>query len=87
MELHFHVVSKPDVLECNRLMFNAGNSGSLNAHSPDYGFSSSAVGVREAANNLVTAIQNNAAPPPPDPHVVKVLLHWLQQVSGTSNSQ
>lgn len=57
----------------------SGNSGSLNAHSPDYGFGSSPPGVREAANNLMTAIQNTTAPPPPDPLVAKVLLHWIQQ--------
>lgn len=54
-------------------------SGSLTAHSPDYGFATSPPGVREAANNLVTALQNTTSPPPPDTNVVKALLHWIQQ--------
>ncbi|XP_049825983.1 uncharacterized protein LOC109598110 isoform X1 [Aethina tumida] len=58
----------------------SGNSGSLSAHSPDYGFGSSPPGVREAAQNLVAAIQNTAAPPPPDPAVAKIILHWIQEV-------
>ncbi|KAG5888269.1 hypothetical protein JTB14_025189 [Gonioctena quinquepunctata] len=57
----------------------SGNSGSLKAHSPDYGFANSPPGVREAANNLVTALQSLPAPPPPDSHIAKVLLHWIQQ--------
>jgi hypothetical protein len=59
----------------------SGNTSSLTAHSPDYGFASSPPGVREATNTLVTAIQNTPAAPPPDPAIAKVLLHWLQQVS------
>jgi hypothetical protein len=59
----------------------AGNTSSLTAHSPDYGFASSPPGVREATNTLVTAIQNTPAAPPPDPAIAKVLLHWLQQPS------
>lgn len=62
-------------------MFVLG-SGSLNAQSPDFGFASSPIGVRDAANNLVVAIQNTSAPSPPEPHVIKILLHWLQQVSN-----
>ncbi|RZC39881.1 hypothetical protein BDFB_006721 [Asbolus verrucosus] len=58
----------------------SGNTSSLTAHSPDYGFASSPPGVREAANTLVSAIQNTSAPPPPDPTIAKVLLHWLQQI-------
>ncbi|XP_044749839.1 uncharacterized protein LOC123310437 [Coccinella septempunctata] len=57
----------------------SGNNGSLNAHSPDYGFGSSPSGVREAANNLVTALRNTKAPPSPDPQVLKTLLDWIQQ--------
>ncbi|KAL3267261.1 hypothetical protein HHI36_011394 [Cryptolaemus montrouzieri] len=60
-----------------------GNSGSLTAHSPDYGFASSPPGVREAANALVTALQNTTARPTPDPHIVKALLDWIQQIQWT----
>ncbi|KAF7265503.1 hypothetical protein GWI33_021077 [Rhynchophorus ferrugineus] len=56
-------------------------SGSLTAHSPEYGFNSSPPGVREAANSLVAALQNTTSPPQPDPNVVKLLLNWIQQVS------
>ncbi|KAK9870292.1 hypothetical protein WA026_006379 [Henosepilachna vigintioctopunctata] len=55
------------------------NSSSLNAHSPDYGFRSSPPGIREAANNLVSALQNTNPPPAPEPHVAKALLDWIQQ--------
>nr|CAI5841956.1 unnamed protein product [Callosobruchus analis] len=59
------------------------NSGSLNgAHSSEFGFPVVPPGgVREAANTLATALQAVATPPPPEPHVVKVLTRWLQQVS------
>nr|CAH7752977.1 unnamed protein product [Callosobruchus chinensis] len=61
----------------------SGNSGSLNgAHSSEFGFPVVPPGgVREAANTLATALQAVATPPPPEPHVVKVLTRWLQQVS------
>ncbi|KAK9704442.1 hypothetical protein QE152_g28321 [Popillia japonica] len=56
----------------------SGNSGSLTAHSPDYGFVSSPPGVREAANSLVSALQNCPAPPPPDPAVLQIIWDWIQ---------
>lgn len=65
----------------------SGNSGSLNAHSPDYGFGSSPLGVRDAANNLVTAIQNTAGAPPPDPSVAKVLLNWIGYTVGEQDEK
>lgn len=60
------------------LCFLVGNSGSLTTHSLDYGFASSPPGIREAANSLVTALQNCPAPPPPDPVIIRSLLDWLQ---------
>lgn len=57
----------------------SGNSSSLSTHSHDYSYGSSLQGVREAANNLVSAIQNTNAPPPPEPHIASILLHWIQQ--------
>ncbi|XP_066147703.1 uncharacterized protein [Euwallacea fornicatus] len=53
-------------------------SGTLTAHSPDYGFVPPP-GIREAANALVSALQNSSSPPAPDPNVAKVLLCWIQQ--------
>lgn len=58
----------------------------MTAHSPDYGFVSSPPGVREAANSLVSALQNCPAPPPPDPAVLQIIWDWIQvsyfRVSG-----
>ncbi|CAH0561286.1 unnamed protein product [Brassicogethes aeneus] len=57
-----------------------GNSGSLTAHSPDYGFAAPPPSVREAAQLLVTALQNSSSPPALDPALSKVILHWIQEV-------
>ncbi|XP_050300676.1 uncharacterized protein LOC126739164 [Anthonomus grandis grandis] len=56
-------------------------SGTLTAHSPEYGFPPNPPGVREAATQLATALQNTALPPPPDPSIAAVILSWIQQIS------
>lgn len=56
----------------------AGNTGSISTYSPDYGFSTSPSGIREAASSLVTALQGCSAPPSPDAHIAKALQAWIQ---------
>ncbi|CAG9860943.1 unnamed protein product [Phyllotreta striolata] len=53
----------------------SGNSGTIkSAHSSP--------GLRESAISLVQLLKNAENPPPPDPHIAKALLDWLQQFAG-----
>uniref|UniRef100_A0A1Y1LCX5 SAM domain-containing protein n=1 Tax=Photinus pyralis TaxID=7054 RepID=A0A1Y1LCX5_PHOPY len=59
----------------------SGNISTATSNSPDYGFVSpplSPPGVKDAANFLVSALQSNSNPPPPDPVVARTLMTWIQ---------
>ncbi|KAF5289357.1 hypothetical protein FQR65_LT11868 [Abscondita terminalis] len=65
----------------HRDCLSPSNVESATSNSPDYGFGSpplSLPAVKDAANVLVSALQNNSTPPAPDPVVARVLMTWIQ---------